>query len=515
MAEIISKAPGGRALLKDGPGSAEDASGNSQEGIMNARSILLVAVVSLALAACATNPVTGKTELSLIPEAQEIELGRTEAKKTVDSIGLYPNAELQKYVSDIGLAIAKESERPKLPWQFQVLDDPAVNAFALPGGFIFVTRGILTYMNSEAELASVLGHEIGHVTAKHSVSQMSKAQMASVGVGVTSLILPEFVEHGLDDIAGTGLGLLFLKFGRDDERQSDELGFRYMLDRGYDPREMAAMFATLERQGKIAGGGDVPEWASTHPAPENRVQATLARVEKLPPNAASLSIGRDAFLRQVDGMTFGENPRQGYFAGQRFNHPDLELTFEFPAGWKKQNNPDSVMAQSEKGDALIVFSGGGKSAPKQAGQAFLAQQGITGGDVSEARINGLDAWRGYFKAATKEGELGGLVTFVSHRGTTWRMLALTSAAKLDGLAKSFNATTASFAPLTDKAALGVRPARISLVRADRDMTIEEFAQRYPSSIAIEQLATINGLEKSGRIPKGQVVKRVTGGELPK
>lgn len=482
---------------------------------MKRTKLLLVAVAALTFAACATNPVTGKTELSLIPESQEIELGRGEAKKTVDSIGLYPNPALQKYVSDIGLGIASESERPKLPWQFQVLDDPAVNAFALPGGFIFITRGIMTYMNSEAELASVLGHEIGHVTAKHSVNQMSKAQMASIGVGVTSILLPQVIEYGIDDLAGAGLGLLFLKFGRDDERQSDELGFRYMLDRGYDPREMAAMFTTLERQGKIASGGDVPEWASTHPAPENRVQATLARVDKLPPTAAGLSIGRDAFMRQLDGMTFGENPRQGYFAGQRFNHPDLGLTFEFPAGWKKQNNPDSVVAQSEKGDAMIVFSGGGKSAPREAGRAFLAQQGITAGDVSENRINGLDAWRGYFKAATQKGELGGLVTFVSHRGTTWRMLALTSGAKLEGLSRDFNATTASFAPLTDKAALAVQPARVSLVRADRDMTIEEFAQRYPSSIELERLATINGLDKGGKILKGQVVKRVTGGELPK
>lgn len=482
---------------------------------MKARSIVLVAFASLALAACATNPVTGKTELSLIPEPQEIEIGRAEAKKTVETIGLYPDPELQKYVSDLGLAIAKESERPRLPWQFQVLDDPAVNAFALPGGFVFVTRGILTYMNSEAELASVLGHEIGHVTAKHSVNQMSKAQIAGIGLGVGSILLPEIVEYGIDQIAGAGLGLLFLKFGRDDERQSDELGFRYMLDRGYDPKEMASMFTTLERYGKIAGGGGVPEWASTHPAPENRVEATLARVNKLPPGAASLSIGRDAFLRQLDGVTFDENPRHGYFVGSSFYHPDLEFTIDFPADWKTQNSPSAVVAMSQKGDALISLSAAGKESPRTSGQKFVSQQGITALDVSEERINGLDAWRGYFKAGTNPNELGGLATFVSHGGATWRIVALTSGAKLEELRRSFNASAASFRKLTDPKALAVQPARVSLVTADRDMTVEEFAKRYPSSIPIEKLATMNGLDKGGKILKGQIVKRVTGGEIPK
>ena len=482
---------------------------------MKTRTILLIATCSLLLAACATNPVSGKTELSLIPEAQEIAIGREEATKVIATIGLYPKPEVQKYVSDLGLAIAKESERPRLPWQFAVLDDPAVNAFALPGGPIFPTRGILTYMNSEAQLASVLGHEIGHVAAKHSVNQMSKAQLATIGLGIGTLIYPEMQKYGLDQIAGAGLGLLFMKFGRDDERQSDALGFNYMLQRGYDPREMAAMFATLDRYGAIAGASDVPEWASTHPAPENRVSATMERVDKLPPNAVALSIGRDALLRQLDGMIFDENPRQGYFDGRWFYHPDLEFMLEFPPDWKMQNRPDAVVAVSPNGDAMIALGAAGKEAPRSAGETFVSQEGITRGNVTEERINGLDAWRGYFKAATQQGELGGLAAFVAHGGTTWRIVAVTSGAKLDTLTGEFDATAASFARLTDPSALSVQPARIKLVSADRDMTIEEFQQRYPSSIPIEKLATMNGLEKGGRILKGQVVKRVLGGELPK
>jgi predicted Zn-dependent protease len=173
------------------------------------------------------------------------------------------------------------------------------------------------------------------------------------------------------------------------------------------------------------------------------------------------------------------------------------------------------VAQSPTGDAVIVFDAAGKDAPRSVGEKFVSQQGIVSSDVRELRINGLDAWRGYFKATTQQGELGGLATFVSHGGTTWRILGLTPGAKLDAVRSTFDATAASFTRLTDKAALAVQPAHVSLIRADRDMTVEEFAKRYPSSIPIEKLATINGLEKDGKILKGQFVKRVTGGELPK
>ena len=150
--------------------------------------------VTLSLAGCAKNPATGQRQLSFISEAQEVQLGRQAAVEAQQSIGLVQNPELQEYVSRIGLALAAKSERPELPWQFQVVDDPSPNAFALPGGFIFVTRGMLTLMTSEAELASVLGHEIGHVTARHSVNQISKQQLAQIGLGLGGILFPTVQE---------------------------------------------------------------------------------------------------------------------------------------------------------------------------------------------------------------------------------------------------------------------------------------------------------------------------------
>jgi predicted Zn-dependent protease len=233
----------------------------------------------LLLHGCAINPATGKRQLVLISEAQEIAIGRESDESIVAQFGLYPDEALQDYVAGIGHDLAARSERPDLDWTFRVLDDPLVNAFALPGGYIYVTRGILAHFNSEAELASVLGHEIGHVTARHGVNQMSKAQLAQLGLGVASILAPEEVQK-FGGLATQGLGLLFLKFGRDDERQADDLGLRYIVNEGYDPRPMAEVFETLERVSRTSGGGRVPAWASTHPNPENRSERGVPREDR-------------------------------------------------------------------------------------------------------------------------------------------------------------------------------------------------------------------------------------------
>ena len=277
--------------------------------------------------ACATNPVTGKSELSLISEGQEIAMGKEAAEQAKQSIGLYDDAKVQAYVAEIGQRMAAASERPNLPWEFHVVDDASVNAFALPGGFIFVTRGLMTHVNNEAELASVLGHEIGHVTAKHSVRQISKAQLATLGLGVGSILSEDIARFA--GIAGQGLGLLFLKYGRDAENQADELGFKYALQQNYDVREMDNVFITLSRVSAASGArGRLPEWLSTHPNPENRVERTEARLAALNRTLDNTVTDREEYLGHLRGMTYGEDPRQGYFEGSRFYHPQLRFQLE-------------------------------------------------------------------------------------------------------------------------------------------------------------------------------------------
>src|SRR5205823_13800609 len=198
---------------------------------MSSSHATLAALVPLVAAACAANPATGARQIMLVSESQEIAMGRDYDRQIVASIGLYPDSALQRYIQQFGMRLAATSERPNLPWTFRVVDDPVVNAFALPGGFIYVTRGILAHLNSEAELAGVVGHGIGHGTARHSASQMSKQQLAQIGLAVGSIASPEFGRYA--GVASAGLGVLFLKFSRDDESQADHLGLRYMRRAAY------------------------------------------------------------------------------------------------------------------------------------------------------------------------------------------------------------------------------------------------------------------------------------------
>ena len=292
-------------------------------------------VAVVALASCATNPATGKREISLIPQSQEIAMGQEGAKAAAAQMGIYADSGIQRYVSSLGQTLAKTSERPDLPWSFSVVDDPIVNAFALPGGPIFISRGILAHMNSEAQLVSVLGHEIGHVTAKHSVSQMSKQQLFQIGLIGAMVVKPELQQFG--NAASQGLGLLFLKFGRDDEVQADALGFKYMTAQNYAPTEMAEMFKTLDRLSGGEGSRGTPEWLSTHPDPGNRVEKTSERIAAAGKSFAGARVEREAFLRRIDGIVFGEDPRNGYFQQAAFIHPSLKFRFDFPSGWKMRN----------------------------------------------------------------------------------------------------------------------------------------------------------------------------------
>lgn len=463
--------------------------------------------LALPLAQCAVNPATGKTELSLVGEQQEIQMGIEGAKAAEAQMGIYPDSAIQRYVSSLGQQIAKVGERPGLPWSFIVVDDPIVNAFALPGGPVFISRGILTYMNSEAQLVSVLGHEAGHVTAKHSVNQMSKQQLLGGLLTVGMIVRPELQQFG--GLASEGLGLLFLKYSRDDESQADALGFRYMTKIGYDPHEMTEMFKTLDR---ISGSGSrgTPEWLSTHPDPGNRVAATESRIASAGPTIANATkIEHDAFLKRIDGMIFGDDPRQGYFQGTTFLHPTLKLRFAFPTGWKTQNSASAVIGASSQGDAQIAFEFAGNGSPSATLSQFLGQQGIRTVGTSNASINGMSAAVGQFTAQSQDGsQLAGYAAFIQMDGTTFRILALTSAQNIQSYDAAFRGTINSFNRLTDPAALAVKPMHVQLVTLPRAMTITQFHSQYPSAVSLDEIALINAKSAGETIPAGTLIKRV-------
>jgi predicted Zn-dependent protease len=470
-------------------------------------------LLAVATVACATNPVTGKSELSLVSESQEISIGQGEAQKVVQSIGEYKNPAAQALVKQIGMRMAAESERPTLPWTFYLLDDETVNAFALPGGYIFITRGIMTYMNDEAELASVIGHEIGHVTAKHSVSQMSKQQLAQVGLVAGMIASPTVRDMGAQ--LQQGMQLLFLKFGRDDEMEADELGFRYMMKDGYDVRAAGDMFRTLDRLSSAAGQR-LPEWQSTHPDPDNRVKRAEQRADSLQQAGRSMSgatLGRESYMKLLDGFVFGPDPKQGYFRNGVFYHPDLKFEVTFPAGWPTQNKPEGVMAVSSQQDAGVQLrlAGKGTSASSAAG-TFFTQQGVTAGNTSNSQINGLPASSGDFKAQVDDGTvIQGTAAFIEYGEYTYMIMGYSLPDRTQNL-QAIRQVTRTFKRLTDPAYLNVQAARLNSVKVPKEMTLEQFNRQFPSSISMTQLAAINGVEgPSSTLRAGQLAKQVVGG----
>lgn len=469
-----------------------------------ALSILLI----LSMGACATNPVSGRRELSLISEAQEIQMGKEASAGDVQRVGEFASGPATALVKRIGADMAAKSERPQLPWEFHLLDDAAVNAFAYPGGYIFVTRGLMTHLNSEAELAEVIGHEIGHVTAKHTVAAMSKQQITQIGLVGASILSPQVAKFG--DVLGASASLLFMKFGREDELQSDALGFKYSMALGYDVRESPKVFNTLGRLSESAGAR-IPEWQSTHPDPGNRVQRAEQRIAAQPAGSfAGTKVNRDSYLRLLDGMVFGENPRQGYFRATRFLHPDLRFELTFPTGWKTANLPDAVVGQSADGGAQLQL-GFAKGTPAEAITQFVGQQGITVRQRGTTTINGIAAVMASFDATTEQGTLSGIATSLQYRNATYLLIGFASSQAAAQQVPIMESAMRTFRELTDATALNVQPARVQLVTLTEAMTGQTFAQRFPSSIPIQQLYIINGIDAGTSLPRGMILKRVVGG----
>ncbi len=472
------------------------------------RTILLVVLAGLAVVGCTVNEATGKRQLDLVGEAQELELGREADRGISAEMGIYDDPALSGHVERVGRALAAVSERPQLPWSIKVVDDPIVNAFALPGGYLYVSRGILAHFGSEAELAAVLGHEVGHVTARHGVERMSKAQLATIGFGVAMIASESFRQYG--GAAQLGMQLLFLKFSRDDERESDDLGLRYVSRAGWATSEMPRVFDTLERVSATAGAR-TPEWAATHPSPERRAQRLRDQIAQLPTDARGDRIERDSYLRRLDGMVFGADPRQGYSVGSRFYHPGLAFQLEAPRDWSIVNETRRVLLVAPNRDAIVQLDLADAATPDDAARTFFQQQGIERGS----------SWRpGYIEfRTTPDAQTGrylvGVAGFLSHQGRVFRILGYTRddswGARRDALAGG----AGSFRRLDDRRYLDVMPARLEIVATERATTIAELARARGAAAELAQLAVLNGVAESTPLPAGHLVKMIKPAQHPR
>jgi predicted Zn-dependent protease len=461
-------------------------------------------VVGLVGAACSTSPVTGRRQIALYSEQQEIAMGRQAHQQVLQEIGLYPDEQLQRYVQRLGLDLAQASERPHLPWTFGVLDDPAVNAFALPGGFIYVTRGMLAHMGSEAELVGVLGHEIGHVTARHSIERMSKAQLAGLGLGLGSILSPQVAQ--LANVAELGLNVMFLSFSRDDERQADDLGVRYMVGQGYSPQAMADVFGMLDRVSRSREEGRLPNWLSTHPNPDNRRGRVLARARELTaPLPTTLNTG--PFLARIDDMVYGPDPRQGFFRDGVFHHPELQLRMNGPAQWQAVNRRQAVIWQSPQQDAVLVLTLAEQASAQAAAQAFFRRQGVELVRQLSLQPGGLPTAAGEFRAAGQT-PVQGVASFIELGGRVYQVLGYSAQRRWGQRGNEVVAAIQSFRRETDRQVLAVQPLRLDVQTLPRATSVQEMAARAP--VTPQELALVNNVDLNARLEAGSAVKTVVG-----
>ena len=485
--------------------------GSNRRFPRRARVVLaLAAAAALAWAAagCTVNPATGHKEFTIVTPAQEAAIGREGYTAAVAEYGEYGDGALSAYVDSVGRKVAAASELPTLPWRFTVLDDPVVNAFAMPGGYIYVTRGLLAHMQSEAQLAGVLGHEIGHVTARHSAKQITEQQLAGLGLGLASAVSPTFARYS--SVAQQGLGLLMLKYSRDDETQADELGVRYATASGYDPREIPGTYRTLQRIAERAGQS-LPSYMSTHPDPGQRQERTTELAAKAAVGKVNMNIRQRAYLDHVRNLVYGENPRYGWFEGSRFFHPALGLEMSFPPGWKTQHTHSALTGVSQDQNGVMQLTLARDAAGKSPGDYLvsLTTTGkVTGSRGAPESLGNWPAWIGSISVADGQGAQQNLVAgFVSITSDVMLQVLGKGSSPGDANERAIVASIRTMTVLTDPRRGMVQPARIRVQPAPVAGDFRSiYGQLSGGLVPVEEAAIVNGVDLDEQVMKGQWLK---------
>jgi predicted Zn-dependent protease len=476
---------------------------------------LMWGAIAIALVAtwvgCATNPVTGRREFSLVSPAQELQIGREGHAAVLQEYGVYDDPKLAAYVDSIGQALARVSHEPNLEWHFTVLDDPVVNAFAIPGGYIYITRGILAHLNSEAQLAGVLGHEIGHVTARHSAKQMTQQQLAGLGFGLASVFSEGFRRYS--DAAQQALGLLMLKYSRDDETQADELGVEYATRAGWDPREIPNTYVMLRRVGERAGQS-LPSFLSTHPDPGDREERTRTLAQQAATGHTGLIIhGRD-YVERMDHVVYGADPRQGFFRDTRFVHPQLGFEIQFPAGWKTQNTHAAVVAQEPSKAASMQFTmaDAGTLSPEAFVSGLQRDGKISGARGARETVGGWPAWVGRISVTGSDGSESTLEAGFVRQGAEHMFQVLgASADPYDANAAQILESIRSLGP-RPAGSPAVEPDRVKVVTVEQNGAFDTVVPTFGTqAVDVEETSILNNVQPDEEVRKGEVLKIVTPG----
>jgi len=443
---------------------------------------------------------------------RENALGRQAAKEVEQSIGLVRDPALAAYIDALGQRLAQHSPRRDVSYRFHVADMPEPNAFALPGGYIYVSRGLLVIANSEAELANVIGHEIGHVAARHA----SQRETRSVGVGLLSALgtLVAGVAAGgqaaqavsqLGQMAGAGL---IASYGRDQERQADEVGQQLAAGSGWDPGAISNFFVTLERQTKLEHGERLPSFLDSHPMTSERAQTTAARARSLTlAPGPGIAATQRAFLHEFEDLLVGPDPAQGVIRGRRFLHPGLDLALDFPSGWEVQNTASAVGAGSPQRDAVVMLEmQSAPGDPQAAGAKFAQANGLALQNGSRERLGGMEAFHALAVANTQDGPIVVDLTWIAHPKAVLRITGISPQSRYQGQAAALSGVARSLGRLTAAEREGIRERRLRVVEARAGETLGALSARSGNLWSLDETSVANGLEREPRLQAGQLVK---------
>lgn len=497
--------------------------------IITMRSLLfrsLFITLTVAFMACSRNPVTGKRQIILMSKEQEIALGQQSHPSVVSTMGLYDNKQLDAFINEKGKAMAAISHRPDLPYQFYIVDTPVVNAFAVPGGFVYFTRGIIAHFNNTAEFAGVLGHEIGHITAQHSARQQTTQLLSTVALIGGAVLAPDVVGRNLESLQ-QGLGVFLLKYSRDHESESDNLGVEYSSKIGYDANRMASFFGTLKRITDNSGQV-IPEFTSTHPDPGNRqIRVRELANDYQTKNPGTYQTDRDTYLRMIDGILYGEDPKQGFVENNTFYHPELRFQFPVPNGWQHQNSPSQFQMGAKEGKSSMILMLAKGNSLDEAAQTMVSELKLNVLQNSRTTINGNPALvivsrqqpeqqQGQQQQGQQQQQQTAQNTLqigthlIQYNNAVYALHGLTTVAEFDNQFPTFQRVASGFRALTDPEKLNRRPERVQIKTVPRDGSFGEVmaALGMPAG-RVEELGVLNSMKKDDRISRGSLIKVIS------
>ncbi|MCB1045069.1 MAG: M48 family metalloprotease [Acidobacteria bacterium] len=476
---------------------------------MKYASVLIAVLALISLWRCQKDFVTGRSTFSLLSEADEVAMGRSSHDSVIAEYGTYQDDNLQSWLEQRGQKVAGVSHRSQLEYHFYVVDSPVVNAFALPGGYVYFTRGILAHFNSEAEMMGVLGHEVGHVVARHGAEQYSRVTMAQIGLGLASALSEEFRKYSM--FAELGTTLLFLKFSRNQESESDRLGVQYATSLGYDGHKMADFFETIDRI-SASSGQSLPGFLSTHPNPANRRDTIHAMVRDMESQGFKPTIAatRDDYLKRINGMAFGDDPAFGYTEQGILYAPHWRLMFKPKSSVDVQKQRQAVQMSIAEGQAVVIFSVDDEhKTAEESMRAFAQKTQLNPGGATPADIGPIRASMLRGDVASQGANLSVVAYFFTHNNMVFQAYGFADKTQFASMEPEIQSALQSAQVLNDASALNRKSARLRVKSAPKTGTLRDnLAALHVAQQDMEMHALINAAQLEDRIERGYSLKVV-------